>query len=81
MGALTVYLLSTSRNTHYPLPLISIQAGRLLVSRGADVLLTDNQGDSPLSLCLEFGYDYLVPTFIRYVCIYVYVYICVCLCL
>ena len=29
--------------------------GRFLVSRGSDVMLSDNQGDSPLSLCLEFG--------------------------
>ena len=38
--------------------------GRFLVSRGADVLLRDANGDSPLSLCIEYDYDYILPAFV-----------------
>ena len=38
--------------------------GRFILSRGADILAKDNNGDCPLSLCLEYGYDWIVPAFV-----------------
>jgi len=38
--------------------------GRFILSRGADILAKDSNGDSPLSLCLEYGYDWIVPAFV-----------------
>jgi len=38
--------------------------GRFLVSRGADVLAKDANGESALALCIEYGYDYIVPSFV-----------------
>jgi hypothetical protein len=37
--------------------------GKFLVSRGADVLIKDNNGESPLSLCLEYGYTWLLSSY------------------
>jgi len=37
--------------------------GNFLVSRGANILAKDKFGDSPLSLCIEYGYDWLLPAF------------------
>ena len=38
--------------------------GRFLLSRGGDVLLKDDNGDSVLALCAEYGYNWLLPAFI-----------------
>jgi hypothetical protein len=37
--------------------------GRFVLSRGADVLAKDSQGDTVLDLCAEYGYDWLLPAF------------------
>lgn len=38
--------------------------GRFVLSRGGDVLLKDDNGDSVLALCAEYGYNWLLPAFI-----------------
>lgn len=35
--------------------------GRFIVSRGGDILAHDSSGDSVLQLCLDYGYDWIVP--------------------
>jgi hypothetical protein len=35
--------------------------GRFLITRGADILARDCNGDSVLQLCLEYGYEWIVP--------------------
>jgi hypothetical protein len=35
--------------------------GRFLITRGGDILAKDSAGDSVLQLCLEYGYDWIVP--------------------
>ena len=38
--------------------------GRFILSRGGDVLAKDDNGDSVLSLCAEYGYSWVLPAFI-----------------
>lgn len=37
--------------------------GRYIVSRGGDIMSTDPNGDTVLQLCLEYGYDWILPAF------------------
>ena len=37
--------------------------GRFILSRGGDVLAKDDNGDSVLSLCAEYGYPWVLPAF------------------
>ena len=37
--------------------------GKFLVSRGADITIKDNNGETPLSMCLEYGYTWIISSY------------------
>ncbi len=37
--------------------------GKFLVSRGADIMIKDNNGETPLSMCLEYGYTWIISSY------------------
>lgn len=37
--------------------------GRFILSRGGDVLAKDDNGDSVLAMCAEYGYNWIMPAF------------------
>jgi len=51
---------STPLHSLFSRPLL----GRFLISRGADLLAKDLNGESSLAMCIEYGYDYIVPSFV-----------------
>ena len=53
-----LHLTSLIHVSHAQLRGVCVQ-GRFLLSRGSDVLAKDVRGESVLSLCAEYGYDWV----------------------